>query len=75
DDYFFKYRWTLKDFLRRGLEKFMDGEIARQNYRIGGERHGRQSGKGVQPKQGRVKPIKYISGSGPAGPEDTEGMP
>jgi len=30
--YYFKYKWTLKDFLKRGLEKFMDGEVARQNY-------------------------------------------
>ena len=32
DIYFFKYRWTLRDFLRRGLEKFMDLEVAKQNY-------------------------------------------
>jgi hypothetical protein len=31
-EYFFNYRWTLKDFLKRGIEKFMDGEVARQNY-------------------------------------------
>lgn len=28
-----------------------------------------------QPKQGRVRPIKYIRGSEPVGPEDTEDMP
>ena len=38
DDYFWEYRWTLDDFLRRGLEKFMDGEVARENYRIRKER-------------------------------------
>jgi len=32
DAYFFRYKWTLKDFLKRGLEKFMDAEVARQNY-------------------------------------------
>jgi len=41
DDYFWEYRWTLDDFLRRGLEKFMDGEVARENYRIREEgKHG-----------------------------------
>jgi phage replication O-like protein O len=33
DGYYFKYRWTLKDFLNRGLEKFLDGDIARNNYK------------------------------------------
>lgn len=32
DLYFFKYRWTLVDFLNRGLEKFLDLEAAKQNY-------------------------------------------
>lgn len=32
DRYFFKYRWPLKDFLRRGVDKFLDGDIARKNY-------------------------------------------
>lgn len=32
DQYYFKYRWTLKDFLKRGLEKFMDLEVAKSNY-------------------------------------------
>jgi hypothetical protein len=32
NEYWFNYRWTLKDFLKRGLEKFLDGEIAKQNY-------------------------------------------
>jgi hypothetical protein len=30
--YYFTYRWTLKDFLSRGLDKFMDIDIARHNY-------------------------------------------
>jgi len=44
---------------------------------IGGERYGRQSGRGVRPKprQERAKPITYIRGSGEPGPEDTEDMP
>lgn len=32
DKYFFKYAWTLRDFLRRGLQKFIDGDICRKNY-------------------------------------------
>jgi hypothetical protein len=32
-DFYFKYRWTLKDFLKRGIDKFLDGEIAKGNYR------------------------------------------
>lgn len=32
DKYFFKYSWTLKDFLKRGLTKFLDLEVARKNY-------------------------------------------
>ena len=30
--YYFKYKWVLKDFLRRGLEKFMDRDVSKQNY-------------------------------------------
>lgn len=32
EQYFFKYRWTLKDFLKRGIDKFLDLEIAKNNY-------------------------------------------
>ncbi len=32
DKYYFKYKWTLKDFLKRGLVKFLDIEVAKQNY-------------------------------------------
>ena len=35
EQYFFKYRWTLKDFLKRGLAKFLDIGIARSNYSKG----------------------------------------
>lgn len=31
--YYFKYRWTLKDFLQRGLEKFIDWNICSENYK------------------------------------------
>ncbi len=34
--YYWNHRWTLKDFLKRGVERFLDGDIARQNYRIRG---------------------------------------
>jgi hypothetical protein len=32
DQYYFKYRWTLKDFLQRGFEKFKSAEVAHLNY-------------------------------------------
>ncbi len=32
DSYFFKYKWTLKEFLKRGLVKFLDLDIAKSNY-------------------------------------------
>lgn len=32
-EYFFKYKWPLDDFLHRGFEKFKDLEIAKSNYR------------------------------------------
>ncbi len=40
--------------------------------RMEGGAHGRVE---TKPKQERVRPIKYIRGSEPAGPEDTENMP
>lgn len=36
EQYYFKYRWTLKDFLKRGLPKFLEAEIAKANYTKGG---------------------------------------
>ncbi|HUW45597.1 MAG TPA: replication protein [Dehalococcoidia bacterium] len=32
EQYFFKYKWTLKDFLKRGIEKFTNLEIAKSNF-------------------------------------------
>ena len=34
DEYYFKYRWTLKEFLQRGFEKFLDPDVAHENYLI-----------------------------------------
>lgn len=36
NQYYFKYKWTLKDFLQRGFEKFADLETAKANYRRNG---------------------------------------
>lgn len=33
DEHWFSYKWTLKDFLQRGLEKFIDADIADENYK------------------------------------------
>ena len=50
EQYYFKYAWTLKDFLKRGLSKFLNAEIARQNYK--------KDGKGDK-KNPRALPAKY----------------
>jgi hypothetical protein len=39
EDYFFNYKWTLHDFLQRGLEKFIDLEVAKNNYRKSNNGH------------------------------------
>ena len=31
-DYYFKYKWTLQEFLQRGFDKFLDWETAKSNY-------------------------------------------
>lgn len=36
EDYYFSHRWSLADFLGRGLEKFMDPVASRNLYRRGG---------------------------------------
>ena len=37
--YYFNYKWTLKDFLKRGLMKFLDRDIVVSNY-LKGDRNG-----------------------------------
>jgi len=45
DEYFFNYKWTLRDFLKRGLERFsVDIEILRSNFKKDGQ------AKGIRPK-------------------------
>lgn len=66
DGYWFDYRWTLEDFLRRGLEKFIDGEVARSNYRREkGVPHGQSE---PVRRQERARPITYIRGAGEGRP-------
>jgi len=64
DQYYFKYTWTLKDFLKRGLEKFLDLTIAKQNYLT---QKGGQDGKARQ--SSRALPTKYRT------PEELFGEP
>ena len=57
---FFKYRWTMKDFLKRGSEKFLDLEVALNNYRKGGaggvdKRHFAQDTKGKRDSHGPLR--------------------
>ena len=56
--YYFKYRWTLMDFLKRGLAKFLDIEVARVNYTRGSGEH--KSGTGEKPKAPSTKGVKVI---------------
>lgn len=30
--YYWSHKWTLKDFIHRGVDKFLDGDVARSNY-------------------------------------------
>lgn len=34
-EYYFDYKWSLIDFLKRGISKFTDEEVAKSNYRSG----------------------------------------
>lgn len=67
---FFKFRWTMEDFLKRGLRKFLDLEVALNNYRRGGADERKDSGQGKggeivgkQSRQERARPLTYIRGS------------
>jgi hypothetical protein len=35
-DYYWTYRWTLRDFISRGLDKFVDTAYPHQNFKKGG---------------------------------------
>jgi len=62
EQYYFKYTWTLKDFLKRGLEKFLDLEIAKNNYsKTKGGQGGayRQSSTKLIPRASYTKPEDY----------------
>lgn len=51
-------------------------EAILERWKVEGFKAPRKEGKGgKQPRQERVHPIKYIRGSEPVGPEDTEDMP
>ena len=65
EDYFWEYKWTLTDFLRRGLDKFMDGEVARSNYRKAKRKEGgfhgthRKGSTKLIPRDKYTKPEDY----------------
>lgn len=48
EKYFWTYKWTLKDFLKRGVDKFIDHDVACQNY-------SRKSRLGENKKQSQIK--------------------
>jgi len=62
-EYYWTHSWTLREFLKRGLEKFLDLEVARQNYREKGGKGGAHLG---HPSERRL-PTRY------RGPEETFG--
>ena len=47
-DYYFKYKWTLKDFLQRGIDKFLDLDVAKSNYKMKPIDNKRSSRQGVE---------------------------
>ena len=51
-EHFFKYKWTLKDFLTRGLDKFSDWRVCDANYRG-------QNGNGKTGHNSRELPKRY----------------
>lgn len=55
EQYFFKFRWTLKEFLKRGLEKFINPEVAKQNYLKDHRDNGGQNSGANRGKLTRVK--------------------
>jgi len=52
EEYYFKYKWTLHDFLKRGIEKFTDLEVAKSNFRKEGK-------DGTGKKSSRDLPTEY----------------
>lgn len=57
NEYFFNYKWTLHNFLQRGFEKFLDLEIAKQNYKKGGYQNGYENPN--RAKEGKYDNIEY----------------
>lgn len=52
DKYWFTYRWTIDEFLSRGLERFLDGKVAKQNHL---NENKKESNKGVSSWRGSDK--------------------
>ncbi len=38
EEYYWSYKWTLGDFLKRGIDKFMDLDIAKENFKNNGKK-------------------------------------
>jgi len=43
EEYYWSHKWTLGDFLKRGIDKFMDLDIAKNNYRLSKKDHPEES--------------------------------
>lgn len=57
-EYFFNYRWTLQDFIQRGFDKFLDLEIAKGNYKKGGQLNGEYQNPN-RAEKGKYSDIRY----------------
>jgi len=44
EEYYWSYKWTLGDFLKRGLDRFMDLDTAKENYRANGKSNKKKYG-------------------------------
>lgn len=57
--YYFKYKWTLQDFLQRGFEKFLDLETAKQNYSEGNRFNGKYQSNN-KPSEGKYDKFNVL---------------
>ena len=59
DEYYFNYKWTLGDFLKRGIDKFLDLEIAKNNYKKG-DINGRSNQNNNQSEKPGIDKYKHL---------------
>lgn len=55
DDHYFNYKWGLEDFLQRGIKKFDDPEVAKQNFRKDNNGRTSTNNQGHTPRPGSLE--------------------